>query len=227
MLNNNFFQQYHLEIEKKKTEMKTLKQGDSIQSKDNVSGTLGGLVTKTNNNLKIHALTCNHLFPRENEHTRDLEKIGDCVFSTRDKRCDFAAIEIKECYSKSCDVAFVKDDTKKINANVYSNSLQTGNNVHKKGATTDVTDGKIVSSEFYLKATDKSKRKNIFLVKGTAEKFSERGDSGLLVFSRPNRIQQNYVDILGMVYTNDIILYDDEEDDDLEDQYEMNVVSLK
>lgn len=168
-------------------------------------------------------MICNHLFPRENEHayTRDLEKNGDYVFTTRGKRCDFAAIEIKECYSKSCDVAFVKDDKKKINANVYSNSLQTGNNVHKKGATTDVTNGKIVSSEFYLKATDKRNRENIFLVKGTAEKFSERGDSGLLVFSRPNRIQQNYVDILGMVYTNDIILYDDEEDDDLEDQNEI------
>lgn len=206
-MNKNFFQQYHLEIEKKKTEMKTLKQGDSIQSKNNVAGTLGGFVTQTNNNLKIYALTYNHLFPRENEHayTRDLDKIGDCVFTTRDKRCDFAAIEIKECYSKSCDVAFVKDDKKKINANVYSNSLQTGNNVHKKGATTVVTNGKIVSSEFYLKATDKSNREIIFLVKGTAEKFSERGDSGLLVFSRPNRIQQYYVDILGMVYTYDII----------------------
>lgn len=80
----------------------------------------GGFVTKTNNNLKIYALTCNHLFPRENEHayTRDLEKNGDCLFTTRYKRCDFAAIEIKECYSKSCDVAFVKDDKKKINANV-------------------------------------------------------------------------------------------------------------
>lgn len=46
MLNQNFFQQYHLEIEKKKTEMKTLKQGDSIQSKDNVAGTLGGVCYK-------------------------------------------------------------------------------------------------------------------------------------------------------------------------------------
>lgn len=90
-----------------------------------------------------------------------------------------------------------------------------------------MTNGKIVSSKFYLKAADKRNRENIFLVKGTAEKFSERGDSGLLVFSRPNPIQQNHVDILGMVYTNDITLYDDEEDDDLEDQYEMNVVSLK
>lgn len=82
MLNNHFFQQHRLEIEKNKTEMQTLKQGDSIQSKDNEAGTLGGVVTKTNNNQKTYAVNSNHLFPRENEHvyTWDLDEIGAYVY---------------------------------------------------------------------------------------------------------------------------------------------------
>lgn len=97
---------------------------------DNVTG----FVTKTNNNQKMYALTCNHLFPRENEQAcaRHLEKVVACVPTTKTKGCDVAAVEIKECYSNSCDVAFVKDNKKKINANFYSNSLQTGDDVHKK-----------------------------------------------------------------------------------------------
>lgn len=165
---------------------------------DNVTGALTGFVTETNNHQKMCALTCNHLFPRENEH--------------------FAAVEIKECYSNSCDVAFVKDNKKEINANFYSNSLQTGDSVHKRRATTDVTNGRNVRLEFYLKATDKSNQENTFLLKGIAEKFSERSDSGSLVFSRPNRIQQTYV---GIVYANNLILYNDDKDDDAEDQNKM------
>lgn len=87
----------------------------------------------------------------------------------------------------------------------------------KTRATTDVTNGRIVHPEFYLKATDKSNQENNFLLKGIAEKFSERGDSGSLVFSKPNYIQ-TYVDVVGMVYANNLILYDDNKDDDVDDQ---------
>lgn len=187
---------------------------------DNVIGALTGFVTKSNNNQKMYALTCNHLFPRENDHacTRHLGKVVACVPTTNTKGCDFAAVEIKECYSNSCDVTFVKDNKKKLNANLNSNSLQTGDSVHKRRATTDVTNGRIVRLEFYLKATDKSNQENTFLLKGIAEKFSERSDSGSLVFSRPNRIQQTYV---GIVYANNLILYNDDKDDDAEDQNKM------
>lgn len=195
--------------------MQTLKQGDSIQSKDAAIGTIGGFVINTNNDEKIYALTCNHLFPIEDipAYTPDLIEIGTCLFTTRDKGCDFAAIEIKECYSDSCDVAFRREDKKKINANVYSSILKSENIVHKIGATTDVTNGRIVSPEFYF-----DNRENIFLVKGTAGKFSDQGDSGSLVFSRPNHIQQNYVDVFGMVYASDLTLQDDDDKDDADDQ---------
>lgn len=60
-------------------------------------------------------------------------------------------------------------------------------------------------------------------MKGTAKKFSERGDSGSLVFCRPIRIKQNYVDVVGMVYANDLTLCedDDADNDDPADQKKM------
>lgn len=205
---------------KRGSEIPTMMQGNSIYSKDGVAGTLGGFVTQTNNDQKVYALTCNHLFPVKNipAFTRDFGEIGSCIFTTRDKGCDFAAIEINESSLRYCDVAFRREDKKKINANVYSNNLETGNIVHKIGTTTDVTNGIIVSPEFYIKVTNESTRENVFLVKGTAGKFSDEGDSGSLVFCRPNRIQQTYVDVVGMVYASDLALRDDDDKDDSEDQ---------
>lgn len=246
MLNKDFFQKYQLDVEMKNwAEMQTMKEGDNVQSKDKatgmnikrgseiptmmqgnsihskdgVAGTLGGFVTKTNNDQKVYALTCSHLFPVKNipAFTRDFGEIGSCIFTTRDKGCDFAAIEINESSLRFCDVAFRREDKKKINANVYSNNLQTGNIVHKIGTSTDVTNGIIVSPEFYLKVTDESNRENVFLVKGTAGKFSDEGDSGSLVFCRPNSIQQTYVDVVGMVYASDLTLRCDDDKDDAED----------
>lgn len=228
MLNETFLQKYQLKIGIKRwSEMQTMMQGDSIHSKDDLAGTLGGFVTKTNDDQKIYALTCNHLFPRKNlpAYINNFGEIGACVFTTRDKGCDFAAIEVKESCLDICDVALRRDDKKKTNAKVYSNSLEFENIVHKIGATTDVTNGRILSPEFYLKVTEKCNRENIFLVKGTAGNFSEEGDSGSLVFSRPNRIQQNYVNVVGMVYANDLTLYDDDEDEDAEDQSKISKCS--
>lgn len=64
---------------------------------------------------------------------------------------------------------------------------------------------------------DKSNQENIFFLKDIVEKFFERGDSGLLVFFRLNCIQQIYVDVVGIVYVNNFILYNDDKDDDVED----------
>lgn len=256
MLNKDFFQKYQLDVEMKNwAEMQTMKKGDNVQSKDEatgmnikrgseiptmmqgnsihskdgVAGTLGGFVTKTNNDQKVYALTCSHLFPVKNipAFTRDFGEIGSCIFTTRDKGCDFAAIEINESSLRFCDVAFRREDKKKINANVFSDNLQTGNIVHKIGTTTDVTNGIIVSPEFYFKVTDESTRENVFLVKGTAKKFSERGDSGSLVFCRPNGIKQNYVDVVGMVYANDLTLYDDDDDADNDDRADQRKMKSK
>uniref|UniRef100_K1QH94 Uncharacterized protein n=1 Tax=Magallana gigas TaxID=29159 RepID=K1QH94_MAGGI len=55
---------------------------------------------------------------------------------------------------------------------------------------------------------------NLFLVKGTRTVFSEQGDSGSLVFSRPKTGRQNYINVIGMVFANNYLSREDESDDD-------------
>lgn len=70
-------------------------------------------------------MICNYLFLNENElvYINDLREIGVCMFIIRDKGCDFVVIEIKEFYLDFCDVVFRRDDKRKINVNVFFNSL--------------------------------------------------------------------------------------------------------
>lgn len=220
-----FFEKYPLEIEERKLiEKRTLRQGDSIlpnlpdENGTYNAGTLGGFVTKTDDDRKIYAFTCNHLFLDKNEanlayadNSDGFREIGTCVFSTTDKSCDFAAIEIMDSFSDNCEVIFRREDEKTTNARLHTESLHP-RIVHKIGAATNVTTGIIRSPEWYKKIQNDENREYIFLVEGIDEQFSEEGDSGALVFSRPKSMQQNYVDVLGMVYANDLIVYDDEDD---------------
>lgn len=205
-------------------EKRTLRQGYSIlpnipdENGTYNAGILGGFVTKIDDERKIYAFTCNHLFLDKNEanlayadNSYGFIEKGTCVFTTTNKSCDFAAIEIMDSFSDKCDVIFRREDEKKTNARIYTESLH-ARIVHKIGAITKVTTGIICSPEWYKKIQNDENRDYIFLVEGIDEHFSEEGDSGSLVFSRPKSVQQNYVDVLGMVYANDLIVYDDEDD---------------
>lgn len=232
-INKIFFSKYLLEIEKRKLmtmkqgdkptmkqgDKPTMKQGDPLISKipneDENCGTLGGFVTKTDDARKIFALTCNHVFPYENqvaytENAQGCNGFGNCVFTTREKSCDFASIEVMETFLDKCDVAFRNTMKKKINARVHAENLENIGVVHKIGAQTDLTNGYILSSEYYDKLTDENNREYIFLVKGMGKNFSEEGDSGSLVFS----LRQNYVDVVGMVYANNPEVYEEESEDE-------------
>lgn len=206
----HFFDNYPLDVAIGTfKEHPTLKQGDSIfagkDCNNPLTGTIGGIVTKVDEERKKYALTCHHIFPSRdqfayadgsNDGVR--KQIGSCVFTTSDMSCDFAAIEINDRCFDNCNVTFRRDDGKDINAHLYSDNLENVGIVHKIGATTGVTQGYILSPEFYNRV--EGNRERIFLVKGTDGTFSEDGDSGSLVFSRPRSVQQNYVDIVGMVY---------------------------
>lgn len=219
----HFFDNYPLDVEIGKfIEYRTLKQGDPIfvsnSSEKPPTGTLGGFVLKENEERKKYALTCNHVFPNRNQIAYadgsdggDRRQIGSCVFTKSDLSCDFAAIEMNDTILNECDVTFRRDDGKDINARVYDETLENVGFVHKIGATTDVTQGYIHSPEFYNKYATEGNRERIFLVKGTDGQFSEEGDSGSLVFSRPRSVQQNYVDIVGMVYAKNRKAKDDDE----------------
>lgn len=225
-INKKFFDNFNLEIVKGKfVQKKTLKQGDHLLScKRNDSGlynagTLGGFVRKNDDKRKIYALTCNHIFPEERQlaYTRDsdgFKEMGTCVFTTREKACDFAAIELMDSFLDACDVTVRRDDDKKVNAKVYKKHLSNVGLVHKIGAATNVTSGRIVSLEYYDKEMDNHYLDTVFLVKGLNGPFSKEGDSGSLVFSRPNSVLQNYVNVLGMVYAQCLTIDDDNDNDD-------------
>lgn len=219
-LNQNFFKKYNLEIVKGRlVALKSLRQGESLLLNDGENshaGTLGGFVTKTDDENKIYALTCNHIFPSEellaymfNSTDGDIH-VGTCVFTTRDSFCDFAAIEINESFSDKCEVPLRREDKKKTNAKVFDENLEQISIVHKIGATTNITKGSICCSEYY----DKDMPGNLFLVKGTRTMFSEQGDSGSLVFSRPKTGRQNYINVVGMVFANNYLLREDDNDND-------------
>lgn len=220
-INKVFFNNFHLEIIKGKFEQKkTLKQGDLLLASKRCdlgmcyTGTLGGFVRKNDNRGRIYGLTCNHIFPEEKQlayvkASDGLREIGTCVFTTREKACDFAAIEMMDSFLDGCDVTVRREDKKKVNAKIYTGNLHNVGLVHKIGAATDVTSGRIMCLEYYDKEMDSHCRDNIFLVKGLNGSFSEEGDSGSLVFCRPNSVNQNYVNVLGMVFAQNIKLNND------------------
>lgn len=220
--NKIFFSKYPIEIEKRKLMKKpTMKQGDPLLSKlpneDEIykMGTLGGFVTKADDTRKIYALTCNHVFPFKNQvaYTKDAQgcnEFGNCVFTTRERSCDFAVIEIMETFLDRCDVAFRNNMKKRTNARIHAENLENIAVVHKIGAKTNLTNGYILSSEYYDTLMDENNREYIFLVKGMGKYFSEEGDSGSLVFS----LQQNYVEVVGMVYANNPEVYEEDSEDE-------------
>ena len=79
-------------------------------------------------------------------YTNQCQEIGKCVFTTREKSCDFAAIEINKSASVDCDVCFRwYDDTRTL----YKDSIYNLSIVHKIGAESALTNGSILSSEYY------------------------------------------------------------------------------
>ena len=201
-LNQYFFKKYQIKFENKKLPMKqSMKQGDSIFGIE--KGTLGGFVKEISDQGKIYALTCNHVFPYK-ELTAYADdsaqnEIGKCVFTTREKFSDFAAVEMNE--PADCDVTFRNEEGKKTNARVYDGSIENIGFMHKIGTQSGATTGSIISSEYYDKLYDENNREFLFLIgRGYGQPFSEEGDSGALVFSRPLQVEQNYVNVVGMVY---------------------------
>lgn len=70
-------------------------------------GTLGGFVTKTDNERKTYALICNQFFDNENKLPIIIRQIYRiCMYTT--SSCDFAAIEITESVSNECVISLEK-----------------------------------------------------------------------------------------------------------------------
>lgn len=90
-------------------------------------------------------------------------------------------------------MAFRREDKKITNAKVYTQNLENVQFVHKIGAETGMTKGRVVSKEYYNKLIDAENQDYVFLVEGTNGIFSTEGDSGSLVFTGPKTVEQNFV----------------------------------
>lgn len=126
---------------------------------------------------------------------------------------------MNESVSNNCDLTFRNDEEEETNAHLYNDSMETVGVVHKIGAESDITNGLIESSEYYVnRLIDNENEDYVFLVRGTDGSFSKEGDSGALVFSRPLDEEQNHINLIGMVYGNiDNVLSDEEDADCVED----------
>lgn len=107
-----------------------------------------------------------------------------------------------------------RDDKKKTNAKINTKRFENVGIVHKIGKKTDVTTGIVLSPEHYDELINETSKEYLFLVKGTNGKFS---DEGSLVFCRPRSVQETHVDILGIVYANNLTVNDHDDDDGVDD----------
>lgn len=83
------------------------------------------------------------------------------------KTSDCAAIKINDSFINECGVASKEKKKKKTNAKIYTQSLKDINFVHKIGAETGVTNGRVVSYEYYDKVINAENQDYVFLVEGT------------------------------------------------------------
>lgn len=136
-----------------------------------------GFVTRPDNIESIFGLTCNHIFPMTNLRAYDrnpphLHDIGRCVFTTRERHCDFAAIQKNKSVSAQCNITFKRDDRKLTNAHVNEGMLENIGVLHKIGAGSGVTNGIVFSEEYYVKRLfDADNKDSVFLVRGTGNIF--------------------------------------------------------
>lgn len=103
-----------------------------------------------------------------------------------EKVCDFVVIEIEEFFLDKCDLVFRRDDGKKVNVNLYIESLDKYGVVFKIGVIINMIKGCIISLEYYDRVFNDFNLGINFLVKGFDGLFVEDGDSGLFVFFRLN-----------------------------------------
>jgi hypothetical protein len=174
--------------------------------KNSRSGTLGGFMKETHNQHKLYGLSCRHVLDQRNGKVyvkfgtnENLTELGHTSYLAEEPFHDFAMFEVKEDLYHKCEGVFVNDDDDESNAVVHEENLAVGTIVHKKGATTAWTAGRIQSPEFYSNLFEG--RDDVFLVThfGDGDYFAKAGDSGSIVFSRDTSSDQSSVSVLGMV----------------------------
>ncbi|XP_061185282.1 uncharacterized protein LOC133193359 [Saccostrea echinata] len=169
--------------------------------------TAGALLKDNLGQDEVYGLTCHHALPREKEfvyvtslETTQLAQVGECIYSDPEPFHDFAVFQVDEDKRRNCDTTFLNRMEDPCNVNIHQGIIPSNAVVHKKGATTNFTDGRILSSEFYYKLF--GNRNEMFLVSSLNSSdypFSLKGDSGSVVFQHDRSPDQKSVFALGLV----------------------------
>lgn len=164
----------------------------------NVYGTLGCLAFL--NNTKTVALTCRHVCEKGTAAfiDNDLNErmiLGRCIYTTEEEN-DLAivGVEIENYFHNKKLLDFRREPT---NAKVFSLNDKLdirGEIVHKKGARTGFTEGKIVSSECIGNGFRRIKVEGMF-----GDDFGLPGDSGSIVFRESLDTRNRSLEVIAML----------------------------
>ncbi|XP_062611459.1 uncharacterized protein LOC134273281 [Saccostrea cucullata] len=225
LIGDKFFQHWSLKVHESNLKFELfLQQGDKIypSSADaslctpvvgpSSQGTVGGFVKDSGSN--IYALTCSHVCNLDNKQAfahlsknSPIEKIGECVFSGNLARsgecCDISLVQIDGHLEKHCKLSMGNRFRENCYVTVEELSkIDKDDFVHKKGATTSFTTGKILSREFHCNIINGESK--MFLVSGMSGKFSERGDSGSIVYVNEQNSLLDTIRVIGIVSGGEI-----------------------
>ncbi|XP_062585302.1 uncharacterized protein LOC134246971 [Saccostrea cucullata] len=167
-------------------------------------GTLGAFMEDKSNG-ELYGITCRHVIPHKHEkvyiridQNKPLSEFGHSVYTSEKPFEDLAVFKVNDHVTDECIKTFQNDDEYECNATVYPGHISDNLIVHKKGAATGWTIGRIQSRECYSRLIPD--QNEVFLVNGFDEEFfSLGGDSGSAVFKRDESFDQSTVSVLGMV----------------------------
>ncbi|XP_056018026.1 uncharacterized protein LOC125679617 isoform X1 [Ostrea edulis] len=175
------------------------------QNKPQEYGTLGGFAHI--NSKDVVGLTNFHVIGKDIvayiKDDDNFVELGQCtfvLFPGPKSLADFALIEVDNSMVDRCRKPLVDDENEPKNATMGTPDHIIPAIVHKKGATTGITQGVVVDVMYYREVLGNRETRSAYLVKDTAEKpFSAPGDSGSLVFQNSLSATQSEIEVIAMV----------------------------
>lgn len=182
----------------------TAQQDEGSQTSENGHGTLGSLALL--NNKKTIALSCEHVCVRdkivfiENEQKERIP-LGKCLYTSGEAlkiQSDLAIVdvntEVENHFPKKKLLNHMGEPTTAAVLCVRDKLDIRGEIVHKLGATTKWTQGKIVSSEIVENI------QGVITVKGmNGKEFGKPGDSGSIVFRESQNARERKLEVVAVL----------------------------
>lgn len=169
-------------------------------------GTLGGFAQVNSKN--VVGLTNFHVVEKGIEaFVKDgdkLIKLGKCKFVLvpgSESLADFALIEVDNGLTEQCRKPLVDDEDQPKSATIYLGkpNLIVPAIVHKKGASTGITQGTVVEMMTYREVLGDRETQSAFLVEDLEKPFSVPGDSGSLVFQNSFSASQDSIEVVAIL----------------------------